>query len=65
MEFSANDIAALLNGEVEGDGTVSVSSISKIDQSQPNTLSFLSNPAYTKYIYTTKATIVIVKKNFK
>ncbi len=65
MEFSANDIAALLKGEVEGDGTVSVSSISKIDQSQPNTLSFLSNPAYTKYIYTTTASIVIVNKDFK
>ena len=65
MEFSANDIATLLNGEVEGDGMVKVSDISKIDQSQPNTLTFLSNPAYTKYIYTTNASIVIVNKDFK
>lgn len=65
MEFSATDIAALLEGEVEGNGNVKVSSISKIDQSQPDTLSFLSNPTYTKYIYSTKASIVIVNKDFK
>ena len=65
MEFSANDIATLLSGEVEGDGSVKVSNISKIDQSQPNTLSFLSNMAYAKFIYTTAASIVIVNKDFK
>jgi len=65
MEFSANDIAALLNGEVEGNGNIKVSNISKIDQPLPGTLTFLSNPAYTKYIYTTTASIVIVNKDFK
>ena len=65
MEFSANDIAALLNGEVEGDGNIKVSNISKIDQSVPGTLTFLSNPAYTKFIYTTTASLVIVSKDFK
>ena len=65
MEFSANDIAALLNGEVEGDGNIKISNISKIDQSIPGTLTFLSNPTYTKYIYTTTAAIVIVNKDFK
>ena len=65
MEFSANDIAALLNGEVEGDGNIKVSSISKIDQSVPGTLTFLSNPAYTKFIYTTTASLVIVNRDFK
>jgi UDP-3-O-[3-hydroxymyristoyl] glucosamine N-acyltransferase len=64
MEFSANDIASLLNGEVEGNGNVKVSNISKIDQSLPGTLTFLSNPTYTKYIYTTTASIVIVNKDF-
>ena len=65
MEFSASDIATLLNGEVEGDGTVKVSNISKIDQSQPNTLSFLSNMAYAKFIYSTTASVVIVNRDFK
>jgi UDP-3-O-[3-hydroxymyristoyl] glucosamine N-acyltransferase len=65
MEFSAKDIAGLLNGEVEGNGNVMVSNISKIDQPISGTLTFLSNPAYTKYIYTTTASIVIVNKDFK
>ncbi len=65
MEFSAKDIATLLNGEVEGSSSVRVSNISKIDQPIPGTLTFLSNPAYTKYIYTTTASIVIVNKDFK
>lgn len=65
MEFSAKDIAALLNGEVEGSSDVKVSNISKIDQSIPGTLTFLSNPAYTKFIYNTTASIVIVNKDFK
>jgi UDP-3-O-[3-hydroxymyristoyl] glucosamine N-acyltransferase len=65
MEFTVNDIAALLNGTVEGDGTTKVSNISKIDQGEPGTLTFLSNPAYTRYIYTTQASAVIVRKDFQ
>ncbi|GET30224.1 UDP-3-O-(3-hydroxymyristoyl)glucosamine N-acyltransferase [Prolixibacter sp. SD074] len=65
MEFSANDIAGLLGGEVEGDGSVKVNNVSKIDQGIPGTLAFLSNPAYTKYIYTTKASVVLVNRDFK
>ena len=64
MEFKAKDIAALLNGTVEGDGEVRLNNISKIDQGVPGTLSFLSNPAYTKYIYTTLASAVLVSKGF-
>ncbi len=64
MEFKAKDIAALLNGTVEGDGEVILHTISKIDQGVPGTLSFLSNPAYTKYIYTTLASAVLVSKEF-
>ena len=65
MEFSATDIAGLLNGVVEGDGNIKVSNISKIDQSIPGTLTFLSNPSYTKFIYTTTAAVVLVNKDFK
>lgn len=64
MEFTASEIASLLEGEVEGDGTIKLNNISKIDQSIKGTLSFLSNPAYTKYIYNTKASVVIVNKDF-
>jgi UDP-3-O-[3-hydroxymyristoyl] glucosamine N-acyltransferase len=65
MEFSASDIAKLLGGEVEGDGNITVNNISKIDQGIEGTLSFLSNPAYAKYIYNTAASVVIVNKDFK
>lgn len=65
MEFLASDIANLLGGEVEGDGSIKLNNISKIDQGIKGTLSFLSNPAYTKYIYDTKASVVIVNKDFK
>ena len=65
MEFSVSDIAKLLEGEVEGDGNIKLNNISKIDQGIKGTLSFLSNPAYTKYIYDTQASAVIVNKDFK
>lgn len=65
MEFKVKDIASLLNGTVEGDGEIRLYNISKIDQGVPGTLTFLSNPAYTKYIYTTKASAVLVSKEFK
>ena len=65
MEFSAKDIAALLNGTVEGNSNVKVSNLSKIDQPVAGTLTFLANPAYTKYIYSTTASIVIVNNDFK
>ena len=65
MEFKAKDVAMILNGTIEGDGEVKIDNISKIDQGVPGTLSFLSNPAYTKYIYTTLAAAVIVSRDFK
>jgi UDP-3-O-[3-hydroxymyristoyl] glucosamine N-acyltransferase len=64
MEFKVKDIASLLNGTVEGDGEIRLHNISKIDQGVPGTLSFLSNPAYTKYIYTTLASAVLVSNEF-
>lgn len=65
MEFSALQIAGLLGGEVVGDENVKVNNLSKIEEGQPKTLSFLANPQYTPYIYTTDASIVIVNKSLK
>lgn len=62
MEFSAQQIATLLNGTVEGDENSVVNNLSKIEEGKPKTLSFLANPIYTNYIYTTDASIVIVNK---
>lgn len=64
MNFTANDIAEFLNGEVEGDGTVAVNNVSKIEEGELGTLSFLANPKYAHYIYQTKSSIVLVNKDF-
>ncbi len=64
MKFTAEQIAAALNGVVEGNPEVEVSTLSKIEEGKPGSLSFLANPVYTKYLYTTKADIVIVNNDF-
>ena len=64
MEFSASQIAQFLNGEVFGNPEVTVSGLSKIEHGETGTLSFLANPKYTEFIYTTKASIVIVNNTF-
>jgi UDP-3-O-[3-hydroxymyristoyl] glucosamine N-acyltransferase len=65
MEFKATDIASFLNGEVVGNGNVTVSGVSKIEEGQPGTLSFLANPKYENYIYNTSSSIVLVNRTFK
>ena len=65
MEFTARQIAQLLNARVEGDENAAVNQLSKIEEGAQGTLSFLANAAYTDYIYTTKASIVIVNETFK
>ena len=64
MEFSAKDIAKLVGGEIEGDETVLINDFSKIDQGKTGTLSFLANPKYEEFIYTTKASVVLVNQDF-
>ncbi len=65
MKIAASKIAEIIGGEIVGDGSVEVSGLSKIDDSKENTLSFLANPAYTEYIYSTRASLVIVSKSFE
>ena len=64
MEFKAKDIAALLNGVVEGDPEVAVNNVSKIEEGKAGTLAFLANPKYEHYIYHTGASIVLVNEDF-
>jgi UDP-3-O-[3-hydroxymyristoyl] glucosamine N-acyltransferase len=65
MKFTALQIAQALGGKVEGDENTEVSSLSKIEEGKPGTLTFLANPIYTKYIYGTSASIVIVNEDFE
>ena len=64
MEFSAQQIAQYLQGEIDGDSNISVNNISRIEEGRKGTLSFLANPKYTQYIYSTEASIVLVSKDF-
>ena len=64
MEFSAEQIAGILNGSVEGNPEVTVKGLSKIEEGSEGTLAFLSNPKYEEYIYVTNASICIVNKTF-
>ncbi len=64
MEFTAATIAGFLNGEVEGDPETIVNNITKIEEGHKGALSFLANPKYEHYIYTTESSIVLVNKSF-
>ncbi len=64
MEFSAQQIAEYLGGIVEGDPDTRVNNFSKIEDGKSGTLTFLANPKYEHYIYTTHASIVLVNNDF-
>lgn len=65
MEFTAKQIAELLQGELIGDENASVNRLAKIEEGEPGSLSFLANPKYTPHIYSTKASVVIVNNDFE
>ena len=65
MEFSAKQIATYLHGEIVGNENETVHTFAKIEEGVPGAISFLSNPKYTNYIYTTQSSIVLVNKDLK
>jgi UDP-3-O-[3-hydroxymyristoyl] glucosamine N-acyltransferase len=64
MEFTATTIAGFLKGEIEGDPDVKVNTVAKIEEGHEGALSFLANPKYEHYIYTTNSSIVLVNRDF-
>ena len=60
MKFTASQLAGILEGEVDGDASIEVSKLAKIEEGLSGSLTFLANLKYTPYIYTTKASITIV-----
>ncbi len=64
MKFTANQIAGILEGQVEGNETIEVSKLAKIEEGTHGSLTFLANLKYKSYIYTTEASITIVDKDF-
>jgi len=65
MNFTAQQIAGILEGDIIGDPEVEVSRLSKIEEGTEGSLTFLANPKYNSYIYSTKASIIIVNKTFE
>lgn len=64
MKFTAQQISDILQGEIEGNPLVEVYKLSKIEEGENGSLTFLSNPKYTPFLYSTNASIAIVDKNF-
>ena len=65
MNFTAQQIAEILEGDIVGNPNTEVSKLSKIEEGEKGSLTFLSNPKYNPYLYTTKASIAIVNKSFQ
>jgi UDP-3-O-[3-hydroxymyristoyl] glucosamine N-acyltransferase len=62
MQFSAAQIALLINGKIEGDPNAAVGGFGKIEEAVPGQLSFLANPKYEEFLYTTGASVIIINE---
>ena len=60
MEFTAQQIAAFVGGKIEGNPEATVRTFSKIEEGHEGSISFLSNPKYTHYLYETSSSVVLV-----
>ncbi len=65
MEFTAEMIAAALGGEVVGDASAAVHTVSSIEEGKAGSLAYLTNPKYEPFLYTTRASIVLVDRTFE
>ncbi|HAO03925.1 MAG TPA: UDP-3-O-(3-hydroxymyristoyl)glucosamine N-acyltransferase, partial [Chitinophagaceae bacterium] len=63
MQFSAAEIAQIINGKLEGNTNSTVASFGKIEEANEGQLSFLANPKYEDFLYTTKASVVIINNS--
>lgn len=65
MELTAKQLAHVLRGTVDGDENAVATKFAKIEHGRPGTLSFFANPKYEPYVYTSKASILLVSKDFE
>ena len=65
MEFKASQIAELVKGELVGNPDAAVTTFSKIEEARPGAITFLANPKYTHFIYSTEASVVLVRRDFE
>ncbi|HND95767.1 MAG: UDP-3-O-(3-hydroxymyristoyl)glucosamine N-acyltransferase [Chitinophagaceae bacterium] len=64
MTFPASQIALLINGKVAGNPDVAVSAFGKIEEAQEGQLTFFANPKYEDYLYSTKASVIIINEAY-
>ncbi|MEK9614396.1 MAG: LpxD N-terminal domain-containing protein, partial [Flavobacteriaceae bacterium] len=65
MNLTAIQLAEKLDGTLQGDGEVQIYLLAKIEDAKPGSLTFLSNPKYTPFLYTTKASVVLISKDLE
>ena len=65
MQFTAAQISILVNGKIEGNADVAVSSFGKIEEAEQGQLTFLANPKYEDHLYTTNASIAIINESYE
>lgn len=65
MRFTAKELAEVLHGTVDGDPSAEAGSFAKIEHGKPGNLCFFANPKYEHYVYTNKASILLVNKDFQ
>ena len=65
MDFTASQIALLINGKIEGDANASVNSFGKIEEAKQGQLAFLANPKYEDYLYSTQASMIIINESLQ
>ena len=65
MQFTAHQIAMLLHGKLEGNPNAKVSDVARIEEASDSSLSFIANPKYEEYLYTSKASIIIVNESLE
>lgn len=65
MQFTAKQIAEIINGKIEGEPNVAVSSFGKLEEATEGQLAFLANPKYEEFLYTTKASVIIINSTLE
>jgi UDP-3-O-[3-hydroxymyristoyl] glucosamine N-acyltransferase len=65
MQFTALQIATLIKGKIEGNPDVKVSHVAKIEEAKEHSLSFIANPKYEEFLYTSNASVIIINDSFE
>ncbi|HZF65665.1 MAG TPA: LpxD N-terminal domain-containing protein, partial [Chitinophagaceae bacterium] len=65
MQFTAAQISFIINGKVEGNADAVVTSFGKIEEAKQNQLTFFANPKYEDYLYSTRASVLILNENYE